>query len=212
MKIIVFGAAGQVGSRIVTEALSRGHEATAVIRRESQSESFDPAVHTLVRDVGEASLTAAIGGHDFVVSALRAPSGEEEAIVPLTGAVVEPARSLGIPFLVVCGAAPLIVPDSGDHTVLTAPGFLPDNVVPVARASQAQWEWCATRLEPDGVCLCPPAMLAPGERTGSYRTGSDMLVVDEHGNSHISMEDFAIAVLDEAESRDHAGSRFTVGT
>lgn len=211
MKIIVFGAAGQVGTRIVAEAVSRGHEITAVIRRDSQAGRFDPAVRTLVRDVNTSGLADAIGDHDFVVSALRAPSGEEGAIVALTQAVVEPTLSLGVPFIVVGGAAPLIVPGSGGHTVLTAPGFLPESVVPVARASQAQWDWCATQLEPNGVCLCPPAMLAPGERTGTYRTGHDTLVVDDAGNSHISMEDFAVALLDEAETPNHAGGRFTVG-
>ena len=211
MKIIVFGAAGQVGSRVVAEAGSRGHEVTAVIRKGSQAAVFDPSVHTRVRDVNTGSLADAIDGHDYVVSALRAPNGQEGAIVALTRAVVEPALSLGVPFLVVGGAAPLIVPDSGGHTVLTAPGFLPKNVVPVAQASQAQWDWCAGHLEPNGVHLCPPAMLAPGKRTGTYRTGRDKLVVDGAGNSQISMEDFAVAIIDEAENAEHAGQRFTVG-
>jgi len=212
MNIIVFGAAGQVGSRIVAEAVSRGHEVTAVIRRESQSSSLGTDVRVLVCDVSSGDLADPVSGHDFIMSALRAPSGEEAAIVSLTQAVVEPARSLGIPFLIVGGAAPMIVPDSDGHTVLTKPGFLPDAVVPVARASQAQCDWCSTRLDPNGVVLCPPAMLVPGTRTGTYRTSLDTLVVDDEGNSQISMEDFAVASLDEAENRTHAGRLFTVGS
>ena len=108
------------------------------------------------------------------------------------------------------GAASLIVPGTPGHTVLTAPGFLPDSVVPIATACQRQFEWIAERLASNGTYLCPPAMLAPGIRTGAYRMDGDMLVVDEDGDSKISMEDFAVALMDEAESRRHNGRRFTV--
>jgi hypothetical protein len=57
--------------------------------------------------------------------------------------------------------------------------------------------------------ISPGALLAPGERTGRYRTADDELLVDEHGRSHISMEDFAIAMLDEVEGDAHPRRRFT---
>jgi putative NADH-flavin reductase len=211
MNIIVFGAAGQVGSRIVSEAVSRRHSVTAVVRRESQTTQFAQEVRTRLLDVRTGDIEDAVREHDFVISALRAPNGEEDAIVELTQAVVNAARSRSIPFLIVGGAAPLIVPDSGGDTVLTKPGFLPESVVPVARASQAQCDWCSSRLDPDGVVLCPPALLVPGQRTGTYRTAGGTLVVDEHGDSRISMEDFAVAALEEAEHRSHTGRLFTVG-
>ena len=59
--------------------------------------------------------------------------------------------------------------------------------------------------------ICPPASLEPGRRTGRYRLGADMLVTGEDGRSAISVEDFAIAIVDEAESHAHAGRSFTVG-
>jgi putative NADH-flavin reductase len=59
--------------------------------------------------------------------------------------------------------------------------------------------------------ISPPALIAPGTRTGTFRVGKDSLLVDADGKSHISAEDYAIALLDEAESPKHPNGRFTVG-
>ncbi|MCH8270776.1 MAG: NAD(P)H-binding protein [Planctomycetes bacterium] len=212
MKVIVFGASGEVGSRVVAEAASRGHRVTAVSRREPSPGRHHLSVATLVRDVESASdLMEVIAEHDLVISALRPPDGEEPKLVPLTVAVVEAARAADKRFIVVGGAAPLRMPETPEHTVLTAPGFLPESSVLIAIACQQQHDWCVDHLESRGSYICPPAMLTPGTRTGSYRIGSDTLVVDEQGSSSISMEDFAVAVLDEAEHPQHAGQKFTVG-
>jgi len=212
LRVIVFGAAGDVGRRMVGEASRRGHRVTAVTRSPSASVS-GPGVSMLVRDVESADdLQRVIGEHDVVISALRPRDGDEERLVALTGAVVRAARGAGTRFIVVGGAASLWVRDSPGHTVLTAPGFLPDAYLPIATACQAQHDWIVPRLDGLGSYLCPPAELTPGERTGSYRLGDDTLVTDESGASRISMEDFAVAALDEAERPVHVGRRFTVGT
>ncbi len=212
MKIIVFGASGEVGRRLVAEAASRGHRVSAVSRREPSPGTDGRSVATLIRDVESAKdLKEVIADHDLVISALRPRDGLEPKLVPLTAAVVQAAQAAGKRFIVVGGAAALRVPDTQGHTVLTAPGFLPESVVPIATACQRQHDWCLDHLEPHGSYICPPAMLTPGTRVGSYRIGGDMLVVDEQGRSHISMEDFAVAVLDEAEHPQNAGQQFTVG-
>ncbi len=215
MKIIVFGASGEVGRRMVAEAAhrgGRGGRVTAVSRSEPSPGLHDTAVATLVRDVESArDLTEVIADHDLVISTLRPPDGQEPKLVDLTATIVQAAQAAGKRFIVVGGAAALRLPDSPGHTVLTAPGFLPESSVLIARACQQQHDWCLNHLEPHGSYLCPPAMLTPGTRTGAYRIGGDMLVVDDQGQSHISMEDFAVAVLDEAEHPRHAGRQFTVG-
>ena len=96
-------------------------------------------------------------------------------------------------------------------TVLSAPGFLPSSAIPIALACQKQYELCLAETRVDWTYLSPAAMLEPGERTGRYRLGADTLVADEHGISRISMEDFAVAVLDEAETPKHTRQPFTVG-
>jgi putative NADH-flavin reductase len=123
---------------------------------------------------------------------------------------LEAAAVSGVRAIVVGGAASLKFPDGSGHTVLTAPGFLPDAVVPIARACQAQYEYVTSETKPEWSYICPPAMLVPGKRTGHYRLGNDELVVDEQGVASISMEDFAVAVLDEAERAKHTKRRFTV--
>lgn len=212
MKIIVFGASGEVGRRLVAEAASRGHRVSAVSRGEPSPGTNDPLVATLIRDVESAGdLEDVIADHDLVITALRPRDGQEPTLVPLTAAVVKASHAAGKRFIVVGGAAALRVPDMQGHTVLTAPGFLPESSVPIANACQQQHDWCLDHLKPRGSYICPPAMLTPGTRIGSYRIGSDTLVVDDQGRSSISMEDFAVAVLDEAEHPQHAGQRFTVG-
>ena len=211
MKIIVFGATGDVGSRVVAEALSRGHAVTAAARSEAKLQFLPEAVTKRVADVADGeSLAGLIAGHDLAISALRPPDGEEDSLVALTRSVLSAAAQTDVPALIVGGAASLRMPGQNGTTVLTAPGFLPEAVVPIARACFAQYELCMAETQADWSYLCPPAMLLPGERIGQYRVGSDTLLVDPAGESRISMEDFAVALLDEAEIPKHRGERFTV--
>lgn len=211
MKIIVFGARGEVGSRIVTEAASRGHAVTAVIRSAAQAATINPAAQVTVADVSDTdAVTALLAGADLAISAIRPPNGKEADLVPLTESILEAAARARTRILLVGGAACLRLPGRVPHSVLTAPGFLPDDVVPIARACFAQYEVVTAEERADWAYLAPPAMLAPGERLGRYRTGSDTLLLDAKGGSGISMEDFAVAMLDEAETPKHRRARFTV--
>ena len=210
MNIIVFGARGDVGSRVVAEALARDHTVTAVLRSETQAKSLPPTMTVRVADASDTDQVAELmAGHDVAISALRPPDGQEEMLVALTRSVLAAAARSSLRALIVGGAASLKVPGQGGHTVLTAPGFLPHEVVPIAKACQAQYELCAAENHANWSYLCPPAMLTPGERTGHYRVGSDTLVVDADGNSAISMKDFAVAMIDEAEAPHHIKTRFT---
>ena len=101
------------------------------------------------------------------------------------------------------------MPGQDDITVLTAPDFLPDDVVPIAQACFAQHEICLNETHADWTYLNPPAMLAPGKRTGAFRLGRKELMFDANGNSAISMEDLAVVLLDEAENPKHRQVSFT---
>ena len=151
-----------------------------------------------------------MAGQDLAISAIRPPDGQEDALVPLTRSLLDGAAAARLRVLVVGGAASLKMPDGSGATVLAAPGFLPEAVLPIARACFAQYELCMAETRADWSYLCPPAMLSPGERRGRYRLGSDVLLTDADGGSRISMEDFAVALLDEAETPKHKRVRFTV--
>jgi uncharacterized protein len=102
------------------------------------------------------------------------------------------------------------VPGAGGGTVVDDPDY-PAAWRPVALACAEQLAVCrAAGGGVDWACLSPPALLEPGARTGAYRTGTDTLLVDGSGRSAISMEDLAVALLDEAERPVHHGTRFTV--
>ena len=211
MRIIVLGARGDVGSRVVAEVLFREHEVTAVVRTEAQLDQLLQTVTARVADVESSEhLAALIAGQDLVITAVRPPDGREKTLVPLTRSVLNASALAQVPVLIVGGAASLKVPGRNGATVVTDPGFLPDSVVPIARACFMQYELCAAETRADWSYLCPPAMLLPGERTGRYRVGSDVMLVDAEGDSRISMEDFAVALLDEAEQPKHRRARFTV--
>lgn len=212
MKITIFGARGAVGSRTIKEALDRGHNVTAVIRSEEQKKDLPSGVTIAVADVMQTeTLVPILTGQDLAISAVRPAEGSEKLLSPLTQSVMTVAKAAGVRLIAVGGAASLKITPDSDYTVLTAPDFLPASIVPIATACQEQYE---AILNSDGVnwtYLCPPAMLMPGERKGTYRTGTDSLVTGAEGNAAISMEDFAVALLDEAEKPAHIKQRFTVG-
>jgi putative NADH-flavin reductase len=106
------------------------------------------------------------------------------------------------------GAASLTVPGTGGTTVIDDPNF-PAAMRDLAQACTDQPEACRAEAGVDWAYLSPAALLEPGERTGNYRLGTDELLVDAEGNSTISMEDLAVALLDEAEQPKHHRTRFT---
>ncbi|MBA3833468.1 MAG: NAD(P)H-binding protein [Chthoniobacterales bacterium] len=212
MNITIFGAAGDVGTRIVDEALARGHEVAGVVRDKVQFDKLSTKVRCVVADASDPEqVRRAAHGQDLIISAVRPPEGEEDAMISLTRALLDGAAVAGVRILLVGGAARLLLPDGGGETVLSAADFLPASIVAIARASQAQYELCLGETRAAWTYLSPPGMLEPGERTGRYRLGADTLLVDEGGVSRISMEDLAVAMLDEAEAPKHVRRAFTVG-
>jgi len=210
MRITIFGAAGDVGSRVVAEALSRGHKVTAVVRDPAQFSKLPAEAIARSGDAGNAEdVVRLTAGQDVAISAIRPRAGSEDQLATITKVILDGAAQSGIRVLVVGGAASLKMPGQGDTTVLTAPDFLPEAVLDIARACLAQYEICRAETRADWAYLSPPAMLTPGTRTGIYRLGSDELLVDANGDSAISMEDFAGVLLDETEHPKHRRVRFT---
>ncbi|QES53138.1 3-beta hydroxysteroid dehydrogenase [Streptomyces venezuelae] len=219
-KIALFGATGTVGSRVLLEALRRGHEVTAVVRDPARlpdpgSGSGAGALVVVRGDVLDpVSVAAAVAGHDVVVSAFGPGRGDPTDLVTAARALIGAVRSLGTD-----GPAPRVVVVGGAGTLRTPGGplVLDEAGVPAAVLALMHAHGAALDFlrgvpveQVRWTCLSPPAHLAPGKRTGTYRLGSDDLVVDEEGRSRISVEDFAVALVDEVERDAHAGRRFTV--
>lgn len=198
MKILLIGATGAAGSRIAAEALQRGHEVTAASRGTCRAPDHLP--HPTTLDASEPERVAeAARRHDVVVAATRPAPGREGDIEALTTGVADGARSAGRRLIVVGGAAPLRVPSTA-RIALDDPRWVPPTIREIAAASCRQLEILRSTSDLDWTCLAPAADFRPGPRTGTYRTAGADLVIDDAGRSSLSMEDFAIALLDEIET------------
>lgn len=212
-RIAVYGAAGRIGSRILSEALNRDHDVTAVVRDPNTITGTEPRVRVVAGDVLDPDSVKAIASeHDVVVSAVGGAGGQENqaTIAPAAHSLVAGLRSAGeeAPRLVtVGGAGSLRTPGGGQ--VWDRPG-IPEDVLQTMRAHGDALEFYRTVDDLDWTNISPAAKIQPGQRTGSYRTANDDLITDESGNSTISFEDYAVAVMDEIESPQHRRRRFTV--
>ncbi len=210
MRITVLGATGKVGSRVVTEALSRGHEVTAVVRNSAGFNDLPAAANARAGDVSNVEDVVKVSaGQDLVISAIRPAPGNESNIGQTTRSLMDGLAQTGVRLLVVGGAATLTVPGTGGKTVIEDSNFLPVAARHIGKASADQFDVCRAETRVDWAYLSPPAYLAPGERTGNYRLGADELLLDAEGNSTISMEDLAVVLLDETEQPRYHRTRFT---
>lgn len=212
-RIVILGGTGYAGGHIAAEAARRGHQVLA-ISRGAVAEPLE-AVEYRTGDVREESVLAeALDGADVVVSALspRGDMADLEAFRGVEQAVARLAQDRGVRFGVIGGAGSLLVAEGGPKLVDT-PDFpaefaqeprVLDAVLQDLRGSDEGLDWFF--VSPAGGF----GDFAPGEATGSYRVGGDVLLTDEEGNSFISGADLALAVVDELEKPVHHRARFTV--
>jgi hypothetical protein len=201
MKIALIGATGNAGSRILAELSRRGHLVTAIARNPQKVPALSGVTSAKadVRDV--AGLAAAIKGHDVVISSVHFTASDPHKLI----AAVREAR---IPrYLVVGGAGSLEV--APGVKLIDTPEF-PAIYKAEAAAGGVFLDLLRQQSDLDWSYLSPSAVFAPGERTGKFRLGRDQLLTNDKG-SHISFEDYAIALADEIEKPAHSHQRFTVG-
>ena len=206
MKVVLYGATGNAGSRILQELVSRGHTVTAVARDTSKLPSTVTAKQD---DLSNAdTIASVIQGADAVISAYSPPPGDTDALLGVTEREIAAVKKAGnIRLIIVGGAASLEV---APGVTLLASGHLPapwiaiatshEKALKMVQASDINWTY-----------FSPAAFFEPGERTGKFRLGTDQLITDSKGESRISMEDFAIALVDELEKPAHERGRFTIG-
>src|SRR3954452_22149995 len=210
MKLIIFGASGTLGTRLVTEALDRGHDVTAVARDASRLDDRAGRVRTASADATDPDSVAAVaGGHDVAVSAVTNHQAPEMLVDAARGLLDGLARA-GVLRLISVGGAGSLEVAPGKRLVDTPDfheGWKPEALA--AAAAREVFREADADTPVEWSFISPGALLAPGERTGRYRLSGDQLLVAEDGRSHISMEDFAIAILDEVERRAHPRRRFT---
>ncbi|MCY1082966.1 NAD(P)-dependent oxidoreductase [Archangium lansingense] len=208
MKIALYGATGTIGRRIAQEALSRGHQVTAIARNPEGFELKHQNLKVVAGDANEpASVAQVAAGHDAVVTAIGPKQGEAtEVLTGIAKSLVTGTQRAGVRRLLVVGGAGGLEAAPGLRVVDT-PSF-PAAWKSIALAHIAAYD-VFRQADLDWTFFAPPALIQPGERTGKYRTGTDQLLTDAKGNSAISAEDYSVALIDELEKPKFLRRRFT---
>jgi uncharacterized protein len=211
MKLVLFGATGHIGHAILDEALARGHQVTAVVREASRLSKQHERLHVVVGDLVEpASWRDAAKGADAAIASVSARrNGHGETLPNAAKTLLEALPGAGVKRLLWVGGA---------GSLETAPGVrvIDDPHFPAAWKPEAQAQaraldvFRASKADIDWTYVSPAAMIEDGERTGHYRVGGEQLLTDASGNSHISVADYAIALLDRLDQHDALRQRITV--
>ncbi|MCU1285084.1 MAG: NAD-dependent epimerase/dehydratase [Acidobacteriales bacterium] len=208
MNVVLYGATGKSGSRIMKELLSRGHKVTAAVRDTSKLNGTD-GITVKQDDLSDVSKTAdAIKGADAVVSAYAPPQDNTNALVCVTKVQVAAVKKAGVPRLLVVGGAGGL--EIAPGVSLINSGHLPEPYLPIAKSHVNALE-VLQHSDIDWTYFAPAGFFEPGERTGKFRLGTNELISNEKGESRISMEDYAIALVDELEKPAHRKQRFSIG-
>ncbi len=207
MKVVLFGASGMIGSRILLELIRRRHAVTVVVR--NPEKITVAGVKVVKGDVTDrAGVAAVVTGAEAVISAYSPPQQQERMLLNATESLLAGLSEAGVKRLIVVGGAGSLEVAPGVQVVDT-PNFPAEwkaialahrDVLPILKESSLDW-----------TCLSPAGLIQPGERTGKYRLGGTNLVMDEKGESRISAEDYAIALVDELENPRHLRQQFTLG-
>lgn len=216
MKVAIVGATGKIGSKLLAEALARGHTVTAVVRNPAKLPK-DDRIRVAEADVNDgAALAKAFRGQDAVIHSYAPPRdiSIQERIDQQTNAtrtIIGALKAAGLKRILAVGGA---------GTSEIAPGvrlmdsyLFPKAYEGGAKSTAVIKDLLKAERGLDWTSLSPPHQIEPGERTGKYRLGEDNLIFNlDNGRSHISFDDYAVALIDELEKPQHLGQRFTVGT
>lgn len=216
LAIMVFGGTGRIGQRIVNEALARGHHVTIVSRKPAAADTpVREHLSYASGDILDAKAVAQLArGQDVVIDATASgggltAGGQGEDFHPRAAqSLVAAMRQLGrkAPRILVVGGAATLDVEPGKQLIDTMPGARGEPV-----GQKASLDFYRTVRDVSWTFLSPSQNIVPGARTGKFRLGGDQLLKAADGTSSISMEDFAVAMLDEIEHPAHVRQRFTVG-
>jgi uncharacterized protein len=206
MHVALIGATGNAGSRILAELVRRGHSVTAIVRDAARVPSLSGVVAESGDISDETGLATLLKGHDAVISSVPFAGTD-------LGKLAAAVQASGVRRYLVVGGAGSLEVALGKFPLglklIDVPNF-PEAYRQEAAAGCAYLEQLRAETELDWTFLSPPAQFVPGERTGAFRLGADLLLSNEQGSS-ISFEDYAVAFVDELEKPAHSRKRFTVG-
>ena len=212
--VVLIGASGFVGNAILNELLSRGHKVTAVVRNPKKINVTNSKLEIVKTDVSDTNVMVEIcKGKEAIISAYN-PGWENPDIYEETlrnyPLILEAAKRSGAKRLLCVGGAGTLFCAPGLRVVDS--GAIPDAIMDgVKSLGEFYLNTLMNEKTIDWIFFSPAGTLESGKRTGKFRLGKDDLIVDENGISHISVEDYAVAMVDELENPKHHYERFTIG-
>ena len=210
MRIAVIGATGFVGSKVLTEALHRGHQVTAIVRHPEKLPRHAQLVGKKADVYDAAQVAAAVEGHDAVISAFNPGWGDPDIYnLHVKGSVAIQAgvKQSGVKRLLVIGGAGSLEVAPGVQLVDT-PHF-PAQWKQGALGAREALRLLKQETALDWTFVSPAVVLEPGQRTGKFRLGGDQVLMAGDAPAKISVEDLSVAILDEIEKPQHIRKRFT---
>jgi putative NADH-flavin reductase len=213
LHLLVYGGTGNIGQRIVQEALGRGHEVTLVTRDPARVKEKHDHLKVVTGNVLDSNSIAKLAqGQDVVVSAI----GADRANNPDYGIYRKAGESLVTALRSLGPGAPRLIVVGGAGSLEISPGVLlvtriPESYRAEVLGQKEALDYYRTVDDVKWTYFSPAGSIAPGKRTGQFRLGGDQLVTDAKGDSKISIEDYAVALVDEAEQAKHVRKRFTIG-
>lgn len=209
MKVAVLGASGWIGSQIVEEAVTRGHQVIALVRNPSVIERQDVEVRQLDM-LAEQDFAQALQGVDTVIASIGGrAAGNHDMVERSAAKLLEQLPNAGVKRLLWVGGAGSLEVAPGVQLV-TVPDFPAEYKDEALAQSQALQVFRNSDSPLNWTFVSPAAEIFPGEKVGQFRVGGDQLLTDAQGHSKISVADFASAMLDELETAKHAKQRISV--
>jgi len=212
MKIALIGATGFVGKAVLEELLSRGHSVRALQRDVAQLAARAGLETRAVDVLGTADLANELAGVDAVVSAFNAGWSNphlHDDFLRGSDAIANAARQAGVRLIVVGGAGSLFI--APGQQLVDSPAFPAEWKQGALAAREALTRLRADTTTLDWTFVSPAMQMAPGARTGQFRLGGEEPVRDAEGENRISLEDLAVAIVNELEAPQHRRTRFTLG-
>jgi uncharacterized protein len=207
MNVVLYGASGMIGSRILKELLHRGHTVTAVVRNPERVTALGAYI-VLGDMLDPATVAGTARGREAAISAYSPPRDDSAALWAATHSLLSGLATAGVRRLIMVGGAGSLEVAPGVQAV-DAPAFPAEwkaialahrDALALLKSSNLDWTY-----------FSPAGLIQPGERTGKFRLGGTQLVTDAEGESRISAEDYAVALADELENPQHIRQQFTVG-
>jgi putative NADH-flavin reductase len=212
MNLALIGANGKIGSRILQEALNRGHSVTGISRNPDYIINNKKLTWVKADVLDPDALATAIKGHDTVISAFGIDWHKPDTyhlFSDVARSLIDAAKKVGVKRIINVGGAGSLEVAPGLQLVDT-PSF-PETWRKGADEQRKSLEIFRIEKDLDWTFFSPAIIIEPGPRTGKFRIGKDNPVFDEKGNSTISYDDYALALIDELENPHYIKQRFTIG-